>query len=59
MILNNLVAGGHGCFYFFKGSHLPKSLGNPGLNSKVKVMPLIKILIFYLTSKKHVKENIF
>ena len=27
--MSNLVEGGHGFFYFFKGGHLQKSLGNP------------------------------
>ena len=33
--MNNLVEGGHGFFNFFKGGHLQKSLGNPGLKGSL------------------------
>ena len=29
--MSNLAEGGHGFFNFFKGGHLQKRLGNPGL----------------------------
>ena len=42
----NLVEVGHGSFNFFKGDHLQKSLGNPGLDgvktSKKNIFLILK-----------------
>ena len=51
--MSNFVEGGHDFFNFFKGGHLLKSLGNPGVNTLI----LKKKQVFIICVRKLVYLN--